>query len=145
MVGLFATARKKADHPAKVVDFYISPLFIKSVEYARLYYDRYYFYNAKDGLLLPDDFMTPYDVSIRTFSQSEKQAWAARVVEAFARYEKPGPIELFLHGGSVYRKYLEPALTAYGFTFTVPLEGMSIGKQLKWYQEKIAVAEGDKN
>ncbi|GGE49038.1 hypothetical protein GCM10011391_29820 [Pullulanibacillus camelliae] len=133
-----ATARKKAPYSAPVIQFYQSPLFIKSVEYGKRYYDRLYFYNAKDGLLLPDQWMAPYDVSIKTFSIGEKKAWASKVVNRLLEYEDPAQITLYLHGGMVYRKHLEPELNSYGFQFTVPLQGYSIGEQLKWYKEKLA-------
>jgi len=136
-VGLLATARKKAPHPARAVDFYQSPLFKKAVAYARRTYDRFYFYNAKDGLLLPDTIMYPYDVSIRSFTRKEREAWAERVVDALAFYESPAHIDLYLHGGLVYRRHLEPALAAKGFRFEVPLKGYGIGQQMKWYSERL--------
>ncbi|WP_085523057.1 DUF6884 domain-containing protein [Tuberibacillus sp. Marseille-P3662] len=136
-IGLLATSRKKQSKPDRVIDFYSSPLFKKSAEYALLNYDRFYFYNAKDGLLLPDQMMSPYDVSIKTFRVEEKRLWAEKVVHQLHQYEIPGTIDLYLHGGQVYRRYLQPQLHRYGYTFEVPLEGLGIGQQLKWYDEHI--------
>lgn len=132
-IGLLATARKKAHSPAAVIDFYRSPLFRKSILYAEQTYDRLYFYNAKDGLLLPDQIMEPYDVSIRTLSLGSRRAWGRKVIRELTTREDLSAAQLFLHGGKVYRNYLEPALGELGISFTVPLEGMSIGKQLQWY------------
>jgi len=133
-----ATARKKANYSAPVIQFYQSPLFIKSLEYGEKYYDRLYFYNAKDGLLLPDQWIAPYDVSIKNFSINEKKAWASTVIERLLEYEKPNKTIIYLHGGMVYRKHLEPELHSRGFQFTVPLQGYSIGEQLKWYKQKLS-------
>lgn len=133
-IGLLATARTKAIEAAPVKDFYKSPLFIKTVAYAEKVYNRYYFYNAKDGLLFPDQVMAPYNVSIKTFTEKEKREWAGHVVSALRRLESPEFIKVYLHGGQVYRRWLEPALTDYGFHYEVPLKGMSIGKQLQWYK-----------
>ncbi|MGV3488536.1 MAG: DUF6884 domain-containing protein [Tuberibacillus sp.] len=40
-----------------------------------------------------------------------------------------------MHGGLVYREYLEPELSANGFTYEVPLKGLGIGDQLNWFNE----------
>ncbi len=140
-VGLLATARTKKKESAPVTEFYQSPLFIKSLEYAKQHYKRYYFYNAKDGLLLPDQMMSPYDRSIKTFSTYEKRAWGKKVVESLLELEDPKEIDLFLHGGMIYRKFLEPSLKKEGFDFVVPLKGLGIGKQLKWYEEALSDQE----
>ena len=136
-IGLMATARKKLDHPAPVTEFYISPLFRKSVSYAEQTYDRIYFYNAKDGFLCPSKIMEPYNVSIKTFSIGEKREWAYQVVKELRARENPEKVMIYLHGGKVYRKYLQPELESHGFQFTVPLEGLGIGEQLAWYDQQI--------
>lgn len=135
-IGLLATARKKGVGHAPVVDFYKSPLFIKSLQYARENYQRFYFYNAKDGLLLPDQIMAPYDVSIKTFSLQKKKDWGKMVIESLLTFENNHDKVIYLHGGLVYRKFLQPELISHGFEYEVPLEGLGIGKQLKWYDEK---------
>ncbi len=136
-VGLLATARKKQNSPAPVHSFYTSTLFQKSISYALKYYDTLYFYNAKDGLLFPDTVMHPYDVSIRDFSHAMKEAWAGKVVNELIRLENPGRCIVYLHGGKVYRDFLEPALLHAGFSYEVPLRGLGIGRQLSWYKEKL--------
>ncbi|TLS39050.1 DUF6884 domain-containing protein [Pseudalkalibacillus caeni] len=136
-VGLLATARKKNNKPAPVTEFYQSPLFQKSLEYAKQNYARMYFYNAKDGLLLPNDMMDPYDVSIKTFTHQEREEWAEKVVENFSKVENPSKVIVYLHGGAVYRKHLEPKLEKHNFEYEVPLKGLGIGEQLNWYQKKL--------
>ena len=134
-VGLLATARKKSTKSAPVTEFYQSPLFQKTLQYASNHYDRMYFYNAKDGLLLPDDIMDPYDVSIKTFTHYQREEWAQKVIEQFYQYEPSTNITVCLHGGSVYRKHLEPQLKNYDYHYEVPLKGLGIGEQLSWYQK----------
>lgn len=134
-VGLLATARKKSTKSAPVTEFYQSPLFQKTLEYASHHYDRMYFYNAKDGLLLPEDIMDPYDVSIKTFSHHQREEWAQKVIEQFSEYETSTDILVCLHGGSVYRKHLEPQLNRFNYIYEVPLKGLGIGEQLSWYQK----------
>jgi hypothetical protein len=135
-IGLLATARKKASTPSTAIDLYISPLFVKSVQYAQNQYDDFYFYSAKEGLLTKDQYIEPYNVSIKNFSTSEKREWADQVIASLEQHVKPSQCRIFIHGGWVYREYLQPALEKAGFEFEVPLEGYSIGNQLKWYDEQ---------
>ncbi|WHY70898.1 hypothetical protein QNH15_17885 [Fictibacillus enclensis] len=135
-IGLLATARKKLHHPATAIELYISPLFVKSVHYAKEHYDAFYFYSAKEGFLTQDERIEPYNVSIKNFSSKEKQEWARKVIDELLTHEKPEETTVFLHGGWVYREHLQPALTRAGYQFEVPLQGYSIGNQLKWYDEQ---------
>ena len=137
-IGLIATARKKASHPAPVTDFYRSPLFKRTLEYASRHYDRNYFYNIHDGFLLPDDIMVPNAFFAKSvMTRAEKRKWAEKVVSDLLQFEAPQYVTLYLHGGNVYREFLEPELEARGFSFVVPLKGYSIGEQLNWYKEKL--------
>ncbi|WNB93083.1 DUF6884 domain-containing protein [Bacillus sp. NEB1478] len=135
-IGLLATARKKALKPSAAIDLYISPLFIKSVQYAQSHYDDFYFYSAKEGLLKKDQHIEPYNVSIKNFSPSEKREWAEKVILELLEHVKPEQSIIYLHGGWVYREHLQPSLEKAGFQYEVPLEGYSIGNQLKWYDEQ---------
>ncbi|WP_257351557.1 DUF6884 domain-containing protein [Pseudalkalibacillus decolorationis] len=136
-IGLLATGRKKLDHSAPVIEFYTSPLFQKSVQYAQKQYDRFYFYNAKDGLLLPGDKLEPYDLSIKTFSIMEKKVWARKVIEVFKKYESPDKVNVYLHGGKVYRDHLEPQLEQKGYHYEIPMKGLGIGQQLAWFDKQL--------
>lgn len=135
-IGLLATARKKASNPSAAIDLYISPLFVKSVQYAQQHYDDFYFFSAKEGLLTRDKYIEPYNVSIKNYSASEKREWAQKVIQDLEHYHKPSQCKIFIHGGWVYREFLQPELEKAGFQFEVPLEGYSIGNQLKWYDEQ---------
>lgn len=135
-IGLLATARKKALTPSSAIELYISPLFVKSVQYAQTHYDDFYFYSAKEGLLTKDQYIEPYNVSIKNFSTSKKREWAHQVITALEQHVQPSQCKIFIHGGWVYREYLQPELEKAGFEFEVPLEGYSIGNQLKWYDEQ---------
>lgn len=135
-IGLLATARKKASTPSAAIDLYISPLFVKSVQYAQNHYDDFYFFSAKEGLLTKDQYIEPYNVSIKNFKISEKREWAHHVIQDLEQIIKPSQCKIYIHGGWVYREFLQPALERAGFQFEVPLEGYSIGNQLKWYDEQ---------
>ncbi|ANC78209.1 DUF6884 domain-containing protein [Fictibacillus phosphorivorans] len=135
-IGLLATARKKASTPSAAIDLYISPLFVKSVQYAQNHYDDFFFFSAKEGLVTKDQYIEPYNVSIKNFTTSEKREWAHHVIQDLEQNIKPSQCKIYIHGGWVYREFLQPALERAGFQFEVPLEGYSIGNQLKWYDEQ---------
>ncbi|MBY6035123.1 hypothetical protein KUV80_00565 [Fictibacillus nanhaiensis] len=135
-IGLLATARKKGSTPSAAIDLYISPLFVKSVQYAQENYDDFYFYSAKEGLLTKDQYIEPYNISIKNLSTLAKREWAIKVVSELEKHVRPSQCKIYIHGGWVYREYLQPALERAGYQFDVPLEGFSIGKQLKWYDEQ---------
>lgn len=137
IVGLLATGRKKIDHAAPVLDFYTSPLFQKTVHYAQKNYTQIYFFNAKDGLLLPNQTLEPYDLSIKLFSIKERKDWAQKVISDLSEYESPDSTIISLHGGKVYRDHLEPQLQKRGYDYEVPLEGLGIGQQLAWLDYQI--------
>jgi hypothetical protein len=140
-IGLLATARKKLTRPSAAIDLYISPLFVKSVNYASKHYDDFYFYSAKEGLLTKHTYIEPYNVSIKNFSVAEKRDWAKNVVKSLSHFVPPDVCTIYLHGGWVYREFLEPALVEAGYSFEVPLEGYSIGNQLKWYDQQESKAD----
>lgn len=79
--------------------------------------------------------MAPYDVSIKNFAVDEKKQWAHSVIDELQSYENSLECKVFLHGGFVYRKFLQPELEHFGFEYTVPLKGLGIGKQLSWYDQ----------
>lgn len=136
-VGLLATARKKFEHPAPVIEFYTSPLFVKTLEYAKKNYDYFYFYNAPNGFLLPNQVINPKDISIKTYSAKEKREWGKKIIYALLEHESPEQTIIYLHGGKVFRKYLEPILEECGYEYVVPLEGLGIGQQLIWYEKQL--------
>ncbi|WP_027725368.1 DUF6884 domain-containing protein [Tuberibacillus calidus] len=136
-VGLIATSRKTLQHPAPAIDFFRGSLFTHTILYAQKHYDRYYLFDVKNGLLLPDDILIPKLLSIKTLTKAEKQAWAESVIREFREWELPECITVYIHGGLIYRQLLEPELKKYGFTYEVPFKGFGIGEQLNWYKEHL--------
>lgn len=135
-IGLIATARTKGHERSRASLLYESPLFRKTIAYASHHYDASYLFSAKHNLLHPDDYIDPYDVSIRTFSKKQRQYWATTVIEQLSNYESPDNVTIYLHGGTIYRDVLEPLLVAYGFNYHVPLKGLGIGAQLAWLNKQ---------
>jgi len=84
--------------------------------------------SAKYGLLNPDELIDPYERTLKGMKADERQKWAQDVLsqlEEFCNFESDKFVFL---AGLPYRKNLVSHLKHY----TVPMEGLSFGKQLQW-------------
>lgn len=128
-VGAKANSRRKAS------ELYISDLFRKAKEYATRNYDRWYILSAKYGLVNPDSIIEPYDKTLNKMPNHERLRWAEQVYSILAKYTKPND-EITFIAGIKYRQHLIALLSQRGNKTFVPMEGMGIGKQLKWLKEQ---------
>lgn len=121
-VVLIACCGQKAETACAARDLYRSPLFRKSVAYAERRGLSWAILSAEHGLVLADDVVAPYDVTLTAMSAAERKAWAvktnAQIKAAFtgARFV------------TIAGKHYRGALA--GLPNTVPFEGMGIGEQL---------------
>lgn len=120
------------EHPA--AELYTSPLFRKSLEYARrISQDKdIYILSAKYGLLPLDARVRSYDVTLNRMGERDRKAWAERVVDQMT---SKGIIEepITILAGDVYTKDLLPYLP----NAKVPLKGMGLGMRLKALTEAL--------
>ncbi|HYW93073.1 MAG TPA: hypothetical protein VFA95_11560 [Gammaproteobacteria bacterium] len=132
-VVLIACAAKKRERPAPARELYQSSLFRLSLAYAeRLRPDAIHILSAKHGLVDLDQLLAPYDLTLNALPYRSVKAWAQGALEELAdRYELARDVFVFL-AGTKYRKYLIPELAH----AEVPLEGLTIGRQLRWLAER---------
>jgi hypothetical protein len=119
-----------------VVAVVTSNLFSKAYAYCKKNYDQVAILSAKYGLLLPDDPIDPYALTLKNMRNIEVRVWSEKVFNQMQRrlnLEEVG--SMYFHAGDKYRKYLIPVLKDLGFKCEVPLLGLGIGKQLRWYNE----------
>jgi hypothetical protein len=126
-VGLVACGKQKLAAPAEARLLYVSPLFRKASAYATATYDRWFILSARHGLLVPDQVIAPYDLSLRHLSRAERRHWAAAVLAEIEQLNLQDA-SYFLHAGQRYSEFLAEPLSA-----TRPLAGLGIGQQLAWY------------
>jgi len=113
-------------------DIYISPLFIGAYRYAqKLGADKVFILSAKHGLLEENDWISPYDETLNTKPISEIKEWANKVLCSLSEKSALQEDEYIFLAGEKYRKYLLGNIKHY----SVPLQGLSIGKQLSFYKE----------
>ena len=130
-VVLIACVSRKLDIETRAEDLYASDLFEKCLAFARSLKASPYILSAKHGLLQLDDRIEKYDETLKDKSVAERRAWSQNVMKSLAHVVSRGDRVTFL-AGQKYREFLLEPLRAFGAAISIPLEGLSIGNQLKW-------------
>lgn len=133
-IVLISCVSKKLNHKAKARDLYISPFFKKNLRYARfLNPDKIFILSAKYGLLKLDEVIEPYDKTLNKMPSKEVKEWANSVLNQLRKVSNLNEDEFIFLAGNNYRKFLLPHIKHY----EIPMEGLTIGKQLKWLKERV--------
>jgi len=133
-VMLVGCVKKKRETARPAKDLYCSALWAKRRAYVEASGVRWFILSAEHGLVDPDTLLQPYDTTLKTMSSAERRAWATEVDHQIAA--KYGPLIgnlVEIHAGMDYQQHLRPLLAARGASITYPLEGLSQGRQLQWY------------
>ena len=125
---------KKLDQAARAEDLYVSSWFKKARTYVTTNAAPWRILSAKHGLLHPDEMIEPYEVTLNKMPIAERRAWAASVLVALRPLMHDGDAVVIL-AGERYRQFLVPELRAQGIRVHVPLEGLGLGQQLRWFDE----------
>jgi cytoplasmic iron level regulating protein YaaA (DUF328/UPF0246 family) len=113
--------------PAKYL--YVSPLFKGAFDFARAFRpDAIYILSAKYGLIEENDEIDPYNLTLNGLSTAQVKRWAQATLAQLKDVADVDADKFIILAGDRYRKYLVPHLAHY----EVPLEGMSIGRQLQF-------------
>jgi hypothetical protein len=136
VLGLISCTKAKLNRKCKASELYsVSDLFKKAYAYCTKHYDDIAILSAKYGLLLPDYEVKPYDKTLNNMSVEERKAWSKMVFKqmqtrlCLADFDR-----IFFHAGKNYREFLIRKLERSGLKIEVPLENLTIGKQLAWYK-----------
>jgi hypothetical protein len=124
-VFLIACSKAKADRSCRARDLYRGDLFRKSVAYAEAEGARWYILSARYGLLHPDAFADPYELTLAELTQLERLQWGERVA-----HKLPTAPLVFL-AGKLYREAVlaSPHMNHTRASCTAPLAGLGIGQQ----------------
>jgi len=114
-----------------------SELFRKAYDYCTKNYDYVAILSAKYGLLLPDEKIDPYDLTLKSMSASEQMKWAEKVLAQLnSKLPMRDVSKVFFHAGLAYRTHLTRMLEGRGIQCIAPLEHLSIGEQIARYQRQ---------
>jgi cytoplasmic iron level regulating protein YaaA (DUF328/UPF0246 family) len=129
-IALVGCVKSKQSSPAPAGELYTSPLFRALRQYAYENADAWYVLSAEHGLLRPDQVIAPYERTLNAMPKRSRTQWASQV-QGQLLAELPEEAEIILLAGSRYRDDLVPFLEQHGFSVTVPLEGLPLGRQLQ--------------
>jgi cytoplasmic iron level regulating protein YaaA (DUF328/UPF0246 family) len=114
-------------------DLYQGDLFRKSLAYAKgLNPDNIYILSAKYGLVGLDDEIEPYDTTLNTMPAHERQEWSRSILDALDAVADLDTDHFTILAGKKYREGLVPQMPK----VDIPLEGLGIGKQLRWLKKR---------
>lgn len=138
-IGLISCTKTKRTTRCMAAEMYFaSDLFAKAYAYAIGHYDEVRILSAEHGLLHPETVIDPYDATLNRMRKEERERWAKKVFhQLVGEFPDPEAQILYFHAGMKYREFLMSLLKTVGFECWVPLKEMGIGKQKKWYKEKM--------
>ena len=137
-IALVACVSKKNSTPMPARDLYISDWFRKASAYAMRVADEWYILSAKYGLIAPDTVIEPYDETLNRMSAAARRTWAKRVSKELGQVLQPGD-QVMLLAGIKYRENLIGPIREVGCSVEIPMEGLGIGKQLRWLKQQFGV------
>jgi hypothetical protein len=132
-IGIISCVSKKLEgkHPAK--ELYVSDLFLKSYAYAIKNYDKVIILSAKYGVVLPEDIIESYELTLNNFSERRKKNWAYDTYHELIKHLDKEDI-VYWHCGENYNKYIRRVIAG---KQVFPMKGLGIGRQLKWYKDRL--------
>lgn len=113
MFALVGCTKKKLEVAAPAGELYAGGTFRRIVERLRADGVAWGIASAKHGLVMPEEVLEPYDVSLYEWDDAARLVWGERVAEALVGRGVKG--EVAIYADEVYAGALEPALRARGF------------------------------
>lgn len=136
-IALVACVGKKKSWALPGRDLYVSHWFQKASVYARQVADEWYILSAKYGLVAPETVIEPYDETLTWMPAASRRAWARRVLDQLEDVLEDGD-EIVILAGKSYRENLVEPIREMGCSVHVPMEGLRIGEQLRWLNQRLS-------
>lgn len=135
---LVSCVSMKLDVVAKAEHLYVSPWFRKARAYVNAINAPWRILSAKYGLLSPDAMVGPYEVTLNAMTVTQRRAWAAAVSSDLEQFSATGE-RIVIFAGARYREFLVPILERRAIQIDVPLAGLGIGQQLRWFANSLSL------
>jgi hypothetical protein len=139
-IALVSCVKSKLRVDAAAKDLYVSPLFQGLRGYAERNSDAWYILSAKYGLLRPEQSISPYELTLNAMPKVQRESWAERVRSQLSDV-LPVEAEIVLLAGARYREAIEPFLRRRGYHVNVPMEGLTMGRQLAWLKRELSTRD----
>jgi hypothetical protein len=134
-IVLISCVSQKHNYRTKAEDMYTSPLFMKSMKYAKnmLKPDKIFILSAKYGLLSLDKEIDPYNVTLIKMNRADRRKWAEMVLSPLKNACDITSDTFTILAGKKYYEDLIPHLP----NRSIPMEGLTIGKMLEWLNTQL--------
>lgn len=129
---LISCCKTKLPYSAPAEQLYQSAGFKKSLAYAKsLNPDGIFILSALHHLVSLDSVLEPYNVCLNDFTSDKKRDWSKFVIKQLSEVADIQNDKFIILAGKNYYSELLPFLPNY----SLPLEGLGLGKRLAWLDE----------
>lgn len=132
-IVLISCVGKKKPRKSKAKELYDSTWFCYAWSYAQpLNAAKAFILSAKYGLIDPETEILPYEETLKTKTNREIRSWADTVLTSLRQKTYITNNKFIILAGEKYRRHVVGSLPNH----IVPMEGLGIGRQLKWLKER---------
>ncbi len=131
---LVSCVKSKLPHSAPARELYTSALFRKSRDLVETTGARWFILSSQYGLVAPDEVIAPYEFTLNSLGNTDRETWAAKVLEKLLPIADGYRRVVFL-AGARYREFLIEPLRKRGLIVETPMEHLRRGEQLAWLSE----------
>jgi len=125
-IAFIACSKSKRTTPCRARDMYTGALFRKALKYTECRFEKVLILSALYGVVDLNQIITPYERTLNTMPLKERKEWAAGVWEQIKK-RKIEKKELWFFTGYKYHEF---------FKGQKPLQGLSLGYQLQWFDQQ---------
>lgn len=140
-VYLVSCVKTKNPKKAQAQYLYGGNWFTKAKAYVEQTGSPWFILSAKYGLLSPTKQIKPYEKTLIHMKKPERQAWAEKVQGQMEERVPEECTKVVILAGSKYREFLMDYLTDRFKKIKIPLEGITFGNQLKWFDKHLGTAK----
>jgi hypothetical protein len=131
VTALISCCSQKISRPSEAINLYISPLFLKSKQYAEKYGLPIWILSAKYKLISSKMIIAPYNLTLNDFNTQQLDEWSEDVAAQIKQQFESSP--LLVLAGSKYlgfAQYIDNQIID-------PMKGLPIGKRLHWLNQRL--------
>lgn len=126
VTAFIACSKTKRSWECPARDLYQGELFRKAMLVVPSYFPNTYILSAKYGVVHPEEKIAPYNLTLKNMTATERKEWAAKVRRQMKERMLPEPFVFFT--GVLYCE---------GFSGYTPLKGLTLGRQLRWFNQRL--------
>ena len=130
-IALVSCVKTKAERACRAGDLYTSAWFRKARSLIESSGLKWFILSAEHGLVDPKTVIAPYETTLNKMGVAERKAWGGKVIAQMST-SLPEADEVVVLAGQRYRDNLLPYLHARYPRVSIPMDGLTSGRQLNW-------------